>query len=1208
LNESAIGGPYITRLDLATELGELKRSSQHSYEDLHRLTGRSRTTLHDWITVKHLPVARDNGDFRALAELLGAASPDELLARVIALRNPEAQALSNPYKGLAPFTEQDSGIFFGRDALTTVLVDHALSSFADQGCNPLILLGASGSGKTSLLRAGLLAELERRPGFEVSYTTPSSSTFASPSSGPNVDRRVVVVDQFEEHFSQERSDRFSHTLAAMSSFCEEPDTLLVIGVRSDFFHRVAEVPFLLGGLQNSSIVVGGMTVEEVTAAIAGPAEKASIRIAPDLLVELLGEFGNSEQVGILSNSLPLLSHVLRELVEASGRAQLTASSYREMGGLGHAIERSAEKAFVASHLGEEACQKLFGQLVDIGPDARPTRRVVSMATIANLYPQAEFDSIIEEFTSHRLLTIDFDMVSISHEALLTAWPRLAAWVSDSQAAMLEVSRLRLAASLWSQLGRVDDALLRGTQLATANEVLEAPQYRMRLNDVDLEFVEASREAESERQIQSRQISSRRLAAQADLLYGSSPNLSAQVALVAQDTAATVESRSALLRSTSPLPEWRMLGSPGNTVLATAPGHRVAVLAHASDEIVRMVDFSQPQPFASPDRVGRGDVRTTAVALSADGQMFAQGMVDGSVILADLTEPRSCVEVPTRSLNFVSPVNALCFNHDRTLLFGAAGVDAVACWSLTSRPEPILSCVVPTPGTTLAVSVDSSDSLMATANELGSVALWPLSDLPEPVWTELAPGHGPATDIALSSDGAALAAGYHNGRVRVWNIQNHPLVVTEAALVDSQFGSWVNSVSFSPNGQLLAAASSDGNIRLWDTDSWTKVLQDSQHPTVVTSVRFVDETTLATTAEDGTLRTWDVSRASQPRRAESVWSLDFDQTGAVRANASRSLATVAHVDKRSGRVEGVRHFSPLDGVEFSGTSAVSPDGKLLAIGTRTGAIRIEQIVRRPTSGEVNASSPNVLEGLTSLVENVSFSPDGRLLCGVDRQGVAQIWALNHQGAVLAGGRVEVEPPAVNLAFASDSNLLAVTSESGHTSLFDVADSARPRLLKAFRSGTSFAMGIAFHPERPVLAIGNADQSTSLWDVTNETKPTLLHRLSGVVGSTIAVAFSETGDLLAVGTTSGMVSIWDTTDVSAPPELYARFSSPERGVYALAFSPAGETLCGVGPNQGLFNWTLNEDDAVDSIRAAVGDPLTVDEWDLHLSGHRHVGVAD
>ena len=211
----------------------------------------------------------------------------------------------------------------------------------------------------------------------------------------------------------------------------------------------------------------------------------------------------------------------------------------------------------------------------------------------------------------------------------------------------------------------------------------------------------------------------------------------------------------------------------------------------------------------------------------------------------------------------------------------------------------------------------------------------------------------------------------------------------------------------------------------------------------------------------------------------------------------------------------------------------------------------------------------------------------LLCGVDRDGTVQLWTVDGQrsastaglvGLFEGGGFADVEPPAVNLAFSSDSRLLAVTSESGNTSIFDTStfdesspgesSPETPRTLVTFRSGDSFALGVAFRPsypgQSPVLAIGNADQSTRLWDLSEPCSPQLLAHLPGATGNTMAVAFNADGTLLSVERPMETVSIWDTS-VIAEPVLSAQFRSPERGVYALAFSPSWPILTGCGPNQ-------------------------------------------
>ncbi len=603
-----------------------------------------------------------------------------------------------------------------------------------------------------------------------------------------------------------------------------------------------------------------------------------------------------------------------------------------MGGLEQAIEQSAEKAFAESGISEEACRQLFVQLVDVAQDAQPTRRVAKIA-----HPNDDTEAAISAFAAHRLLTTDYDTVSISHEVLLSAWPRLVTWVDDGRVALVAVNRLRSAAKLWDQVGRDRDTLLRGGQLCAAEEVAANPNSNARLSELDHQFLAACQLAATEQLAEERRQLSRRMSSQANLLFDKSANLSAQIALAAHETTATTESRSAIIRATSPLPGSRHLCGPGPAVLATALGQATVAFSKPDKPHIHVIKLpttghDQAQALPKPSN----QPHTTALAITSNGDLVAHGSADGTIHLLDIAVPGQPVMFDTDVVLDTDhvldgPINALLFSQRAGHVFATGGNGGTACWNLKDRQDPQPCGMIPTPGTTLSLSI-------------GTVRLWILD------------GQRPAPQV---------------------------------------------------------------------------VLADTAVPTM-------------------------------------------------------------------------------------------------------------------------------------------------------------------------GGAAGVEPPAVNLAFSSCFRLLAVTSESGNTTIFDVSSPAKLQTLARFRSGSSFAHEVAFHPSRPTLAVGNADQSTSLWDLGQPSDPQLLAHLPGATGNTMAVAFNTNGNLLAVGTTSGMVSIWDTTMVSEPV-LFAQFRSTERGVYALAFAPGQQILTGSGPNQSLFHWTIDEDAAVSLIQGAVGDPLTMVERRQHLPEH-------
>ncbi len=1193
--------PDTTRDSFAAKLTALKQRSSLSYQKLATELARPVSTLHGWITGRHLPYARQRVDFENLLRLLGVTDDglDEWTAELAQLRTtPVGAEFDNPYRGLESFTESDSDLFYGRNDLTRQLMERLEDSFTIAKPRPLMVIGASGSGKTSLLRAGLIAELNKNPDYAAHYLTPGNDPVValmeaarSPvTGGKQASREVVIVDQFEEIFGEANSSEAIRFTELLRDLGNRPHTELVIGLRADFFHRAANLPFLLDGLQNSQLLVGPMSTEETTDCIVFPARRSGLTIAPDLLTELITEFGRRQSDDGFTEALPLLSHVLYLMTDTSTDRHLTLDHYNQIGGLTSALHLSADSVVDSMGAGnEEACRYVFTRLVELGIDSLPTRRTVSIADLTESAGSLDVGAVIDEFAGHRLLTTNIDSVTISHEALLTAWPRLVDWINDERGTLMSVRRIEAAARAWNETGREADGLLRGSRLESADSMLEHSGATARFSEVERAFLSESRSAHQAHLAAKKRVLSRQLSGRAQDLKYIDPSLSAQVAVVANEVTATVESRSALLGATSPLPGARFLGGPGPTPLAMSADDKRVAFSNSVDGSISIADSVEGVwKRAGQLHIIPANTQCLALALSSDGQLLAAGGTDRMVTLVDLSNGETSVCSDGSSEVFDSSIQSLTFDPTGRQLYAGGPGAGIRRWNVSSTdksPSATLDSILPGSGTTAAMCLDPTGMQFAAGNLDGTVALWDVSETPSLKWADTAAGEEAAAAVALSPDGHTLVAGYHSGRVRIWNIETRNVLV-EIPLDSPPFASWVNWTEFTPDGTMMIAASSDGNVRVWDTRTWRDLRVDLQHPTVVICARCTHDGSLVTTAEDGTMRVWNLPPPASDSSESSIWSLNFDAAGGLLASSSRTRATIWSLNRR-GKLVAEATFSPTDSNKFfSGASAFSPSGELLIVGTREGPVLL---VRTDHPNE----KPVALPGLTNLVENIAMSADGTMFCGVDHDGNVQIWTIGPDLEVTRAGSAKVSAPAMCPAFDQGSATLAVASETGDVSIFDVSDPDTPQLISAIGTGDSFALSVAFHPTMPLLAAANADRSVGLWDCANPERPEQVDRLEGPGGKVMTVAFNPAGDMLAAGVTDGQAWVWDTS-IPDNAALHAVIQSREVGIYALTFSPDGTRLLAAGPRQRIFSWLLHESAAVAAIYASAGDPITLGEW--------------
>lgn len=406
-----------------------------------------------------------------------------------------------PYRGLSPFAEGDAGVFFGRDGP----VDEILE-WVEAGSNLVSVVGASGSGKTSLVLAGVVPRLRSgdldgsedwlvaamRPGSDPIRALASAleslatdhdvdfmRSLSESSSGlvevarhvmPEGVRLVVVVDQLEELYSvcDDPAER-DHFLRLLSEVVGDGGRISVITtLRADFYHRPLEHPVFAGLFGRSVVTLGPMDADEITAAIVRPAAVVGAEVEPALTSALVNE------TLARPGALPLLQYTLAELFDQRQGSLLTFESYRELGGIAGALTERAEQFYKRLDAARQrGLSNLLARLVVVSGGV-PTRRRVLVADLTRL--EGVDEEMIEGMGAARLLTFDHDpesrepVAEISHEALLVEWPRLARWISERGGLLASIRRLGSAREEWERSGRSDDYLLTGDRLAAFAEL------------------------------------------------------------------------------------------------------------------------------------------------------------------------------------------------------------------------------------------------------------------------------------------------------------------------------------------------------------------------------------------------------------------------------------------------------------------------------------------------------------------------------------------------------------------------------------------------------------------------------------------------------------------------------------------------------------------------------------------------------------------
>lgn len=392
---------------------------------------------------------------------------ETLRAVVIAPRGVSAEC---PYKGLAPLDVGDA--LFGRDAEVASCVARAIEH------GVLVIAGPSGSGKSSLVRAGLVPALERRGRrCEVVVPDPGGNL---PRSTVDASGAVLVVDQFEQVFLAGRPpEDVRATCAAVVALATS--ALVVLTVRADQLAGLAADPALSRLTEDNLLLLAPPTGDALREAIERPAIDAGLRLEPGL-VDLVMRDTDGEP-----GALPLMSHALAETWRRRDGAVLTVAGYRESGGISGAVARSADRLYESLSADQrEVLRSVLLRLVMPSLDGEPRPCRISLPTPG---VDAARDRITALLISARLVTVEDGALEISHEALVRAWPRLQAWLDEDASGLRVLRHLAVTADGWESLGRPDSELYRGARLE------EAQEYRSTgaadLTDTEHAFLDAS---------------------------------------------------------------------------------------------------------------------------------------------------------------------------------------------------------------------------------------------------------------------------------------------------------------------------------------------------------------------------------------------------------------------------------------------------------------------------------------------------------------------------------------------------------------------------------------------------------------------------------------------------------------------------------------------------------------------------------------------
>ena len=599
-----------------------------------------------------------------------------------------------PYRGLASFAREDAPWFFGGEQVIQRLFEFDLGVGL-----PLIVAGPSGSGKSSLLRAGLMAQFTGPVALFVPTATPATDFAAVVAGLPasaGSEPRYVIVDQFEAVFT--RCPDEEQRQAFISAVGELAETAtLILALRADFYDQALRYPVLAAALQARQVVLGPMTADQVRRAIVEPARRAHLEVE-DGLGELLlrdldpgkanaGQAGAPERAAHEPGALPLLSHALLSTWEHSSTGAITVADYLASGGISDAITRTAEGVFALLTADQQQmARRLFLRLVHVADDAPPTRSAVRLTELTSLGGQ-DTEELLGRFVDERLITVDADTVQITHDALLNAWPRLRSWIDSGQDDLRTRRRITEAARIWQENDRDSSALPRGLQLAIFADWNADPGNRDSLGPLAGGFINAAIAEE-----QTRERAERHRARRLRRLVGALTVLVVVVAglaaispdgkILAAAGADHTVSLWNIADPDRPIPLGKPLTGPASTVYSVAFSPDGLILAAGSaDDTVRLWNLADPlAPRALATLRGPAGY-VESVAFSPSGRVLAAGSADKTVRLWNIADPSRPAALGRPLTGPSNIVTSATFSPNGQTLAAGSQDDKVWLWNV-----------------------------------------------------------------------------------------------------------------------------------------------------------------------------------------------------------------------------------------------------------------------------------------------------------------------------------------------------------------------------------------------------------------------------------------------------------------------------------------------------------------------------------------------
>ncbi|MDJ0729031.1 MAG: caspase family protein [Crocosphaera sp.] len=1040
-----------------------------------------------------------------------------------------------PYKGLESFefNDRDPEYFYGRTQLIDTLLEKIDKS------NFVAVVGASGSGKSSVVKAGLLYQISLgqrisgsenwvirifRPGEHplsslvlavadhpqcimpeaISQTVATIQQLIETTTQGN--RLILVIDQFEElftlcHKDQERQ-RFFHVLFELLNRLNG-QLRVIITLRADFFGKCAEQNYqgLAQKIQDNLETVTPMTPNELREAILQPANKVGLEVQRELVEKILEDVSGP-------GSLPLLQYTLTQLWREREFNRLTLAEYIKLGGVKGALKQRADEIYKQlTKIEQTATEHIFLELTQLGEGTEDTRRqVLKSDLIKQSSPKLPIETALQKLVEARLIVTSelqsrdtetiktTTVVDVAHEALIRHWPTLRRWVDKNRDLIRQKRRIEEDAQEWYEEGKKEEVglLLSGAKLEAVENYLEEHGQFRSLNQITQDYISTSRQVRDD--LREKEESRRRK----EIETAQKLTEEAEKRQKAEKTARKeAEQRAEQQRQANK----KLKRQRGGLVILICLTVGLTVVVKNQRDITRIFLGGH----------------TNTLNSASEALILSNKEFDGLLFAIRAAQP-----LQQKQLQGHTAIN----NQVKTTLQKAL-LSVQERNRFSGHNGPVYS-----------VSFSPNGQYMATGSGDGTVKLWkPTGEL-----IQTFEGHqGLIWSVAFSPDGQTIATGSDDKTVKLWNLQGQELQSLTGHKAK------VTHVTFSPDGQTIASSSEDRTVKLWSLQG--KLLQTIEtHETGVWSVAFSpDGQTLASVDMEGMILLSSIEGKklhSWQGHKKWIWTVHFSPDGQKIATGGQN-GMIKLWNLQGEELDTIEsHNETVTSIGFS------PDGKTLASASSDHKVTLWNVLDGKAIDTIHAHD--------NWVWDVSFSPDSQTLATAGKDATVKLWNLNSRGQTSLFTKIPQDDAVTELNFSPDGQLLATVHKDKTARLW----TRQGKLLHTLEGHDNEVWDVRFSPDGKTIATASSDRTVKLWDLEGE----LIQTLEDHKDKIWRVRFSPDGQTIATASSDKTAKLWNLQG-----EVIQTLEGHNDEVYGVSFSPDGQKILTSSKNGTVKLWS-------------------------------------